>query len=561
MPSAAARLLLASAAVLALWLGAAWLIEMLWIKGQTLPYALFARQDMPALLLGITGLGVVAAVLWRERGVSVGPTNWVLQGRIVGALIALFALAAWVGRYALFGDYALSRDEQVAEFGSTTLRDGLIGRPIPAEWIDYRRAIMPEFFSPFGADHVWASAYLPVNSGFRALCAWMGDANLAGPLLLVIGLVALWKVALQLFPGRNDAVAVTMILTLTSAQLLVTGMTPYAMTGHFSLNMLWLALVLRDDRRGHIGAALVALLLGGMHQWHFPLLFLAPFLLWFALQRRWGVLAFHTLVLVVIVGVWAKLWPAFLLHHLGQPADVMPAAGVADKLGSLMARLEKWRPLLHVARFMAWNHVLLVPLAIVGMAMIRWREALRGQTVMLPLALGGLAVTVLAIDQGYGWGYRYLHGYIGSFALLAGYGWTRLRQVSLRPVYAATLVTLMMASFLALRAHDYVRPYQQSHAMIMASKADVVLVDPRGGRFVTDVVRGRDGDPLGRPIVMNIGMLKRASLDRLCDRYSIAVFDRRNFLPLGVGVVNWGSPHIAALRAHMAERDCGRPIS
>ena len=545
MPSSAARLLLASAGLLALWLGAAWLIEILWLNGQTLPYVLFRRQDMPALLLAIGGLLTAGALLWRERGApGERGGDWALKGRVVGALITLFALAAWAARYALFGDYALSRDEQVAEFGAATLRDGLIGRPIPAEWIDYRRAIMPEFFSPFGADHVWTSAYLPVNSAFRALCAWMGDANLAGPLFLVIGLVAVWRVALRLFSGRSDAVAVTMLLTLTSAQLLVTGMTPYAMTGHFALNMLWLALVLRDDRAGHIGAALVALLLGGMHQWHFPLLFLAPFLLWFALQRRWLVLAFHALVLLVMVGLWAKLWPAFLLDHLGPPADVMPAAGVADKLGSLMARLEKWRPLLHVARFMAWNPVLLVPLALTGMAMIRWREALRGETVMLPLALGGLAVTVLAIDQGYGWGYRYLHGYIGSFALLAGYAWTRLGQTSLRPVYAASLVTVLTASFLAVRAHDYVAPYQQSHAMILRAHADVVLVDPRG-----------------RPVVMNMGMLKRATLDRLCDRYNVVVFDKRHFLPLGVGAVNWGSSHIAALRAHMAERDCGRPIS
>mgnify|MGYP000632655508 CR=1 FL=1 len=101
----------------------------------------------------------------------------------------------------------------------------------------------------------------------------------------------------------------------------------------------------------------------------------------------------------------------------------MPAAGVGDKMGSLVSRLSKWHPHLHLARFVAWNNLLLVPLSVVAVFTMNWREALRGKTVELPLALGCLGASALAIDQGYGWGYRYLNGYIGCFALLAAYGW------------------------------------------------------------------------------------------------------------------------------------------
>jgi hypothetical protein len=238
----------------------------------------------------------------------------------------------------------------------------------------------------------------------------------------------------------------------------------------------------------------------------------------------------------------------------------MPAAGVADKLGSLFARLDSWHPLLQMSRFLAWNNPLLVPLALIAIATVPWRAALRGETIILPLALGCVGVSLLAMDQGYGWGYRYLHGFIGSLALLAGYGWVRLGRQSLRPLVAASLIALVTGAFLARRAQGYVRPYAQSHQMISQSRFDVVLVDPRGGRFVTDVVRGKGGNPLGQPVVMNIGQMSVGALDRLCDRYSVGVFDSSAFLPLGIGNVQWGNSYIAKLRAHMTARGCGREI-
>lgn len=551
-------LLLLSAMALALWLMLAWGVEVEWLRGRMLGHYFFTAQDAPALLMGCGGLalsGLLIGWMPESRG------NWARDPRIVGGLILLFALLAWSGRYWLMGDYALSRDEEVAEFAARAMRDGFLGRPISPEWLPYRRAIMPEFFSPFGADRYWTAAYLPLNAAFRALCGWIGDPSLSGPVLLVIGLFALWRAALLLFPQRADAVAVTMLMALTSVQLLVTGMTPYAMTAHFALNMAWLALVLRDDRIGHGAAGLVTLLLAGVHQYHYPLVFLTPFLLWFALGRRWGALIFHSFMIALAVAIWAKLWPSLLIDWYGPPADVRPSAGVADKMGSLVERLEKWRPLLHLSRFLAWNNLLLVPLAFIGLWRMGWREALRGQRVALPLGLGALGMAALAIDQGYGWGYRYLHGFIGSFALLAGFGWVSLRRPDSRALWASALVALLTGSFLMARAHDYVAPYAAAHRHIMASGADVVIVDPRGGRYITDVARGRNGEPLGHPVVMSIMMLRAADVDRLCDRFDVAIFDIRDFAPLGVGIVPWGSAYVAALRDHMAARGCGRRIS
>jgi hypothetical protein len=551
------RLFLAAAIGLTLWVGSAFLWHITYGRGLSLPVILFLDQDFPVLLVGILCLALVAPFA--------GGAGWTVpspRARIIIPLIVFFALTAWAGHYLLFQDYAISRDEEVARFAAAYMREGALARPIPPEWVDYRRAIMPEFFSPFGANAYWAAAYLPVNSAIQAIFWRLGDPNMAGPVLLATGLFALWRVALHLFPQRPDAVWVTMLLAFTSAQLWVTAMTPYAMTAHFALNMVWLALVLRGGVAGHLAAGVVTLVAAGLHQWHFPPIFIAPFILWMLLGRRWTAAAFHILVLAAIVIVWAKLWPGFLLHELGPPSDVRPSAGVADKVGSLFGRLgAKWQPLLNLTRLLSWNDLLLVPLALVGIFAIDWRRAIRGQDIALPLALASVVGCALALAQGYGWGYRYAHGFIGPLCLLAGLGWVRMRQGSsgLRPLLIASAIALLTTGLLVWRTYVFVAPYAASHRMIDASTADVVLVDPRGGLFVTDLVRGHDGVP-GRPMVMNLGMLTLDQVDALCTTYVVQLFSRTEFRPLGVPLARWQMGRMEALRRHMARNGCDQPV-
>src|SRR5690606_13114217 len=159
-------------------------------------------------------------------------------------------------------------------------------------------------------------------------------------------------------PDRPDGVWGTMLLRLSSAQLWITAMTPYAMTGHFALQMVWLAVGMRAGEPGEGGAPIEALPPAGLMQWPFRPIFIAPFILWLLLGRRWTVAAFHVAVLLLIIFVWAKLWPGYLAQVLGPPMDVQPSAGVADKVGSLFGRLgDRWQPLVNLTRFFAWNNI------------------------------------------------------------------------------------------------------------------------------------------------------------------------------------------------------------
>jgi hypothetical protein len=130
---------------------------------------------------------VLAIRGWRRRAAGAGAA----KPRIVLPAIAAFALLAWSGRYWLFGNYSLSRDEEVAEFAAQG-RCGTVFSPARSRPNGSTIAARScrNSFSPFGADKYWNSAYLPLNSAFRALCDLIGDPNLAGPIFLVIGMIA-----------------------------------------------------------------------------------------------------------------------------------------------------------------------------------------------------------------------------------------------------------------------------------------------------------------------------------------------------------------------------------
>src|SRR6266852_644436 len=94
----------------------------------------------------------------------------------------------------------------------------------------------------------------------------------------------------------NAAIRALFILLACSSQFLITAMSPYAMTAHLALNMVWLWFFLRDTRAGHLMAAGVAFVACGLHQVIFHPLFAAPFLLSLLVARRWKLAAYHGVV-------------------------------------------------------------------------------------------------------------------------------------------------------------------------------------------------------------------------------------------------------------------------
>ncbi|MDZ7894388.1 MAG: hypothetical protein U5M50_05115 [Sphingobium sp.] len=162
-----ARALLAGAFLIGAWTAATAALHINFGPGIYLARLLFLAQDYPVLILGVAVLAAIAWLPAKERPLAI-QSNW----RNVGAAIACFALLSWAGHYLVLSDYAMTRDEQMSELASRYLAQGRLGMPIPDQWQPFARAILPIFYSPFGADHVFASVYLPVSSAVLARGAW-----------------------------------------------------------------------------------------------------------------------------------------------------------------------------------------------------------------------------------------------------------------------------------------------------------------------------------------------------------------------------------------------------
>src|SRR5262249_39063598 len=143
-----------------------------------------------------------------------------------------------------------------------------------------------------------------------------------------IALATLYAITRELWPDRPDAAVISVILLASSAQFLVAAMTPYAMTAHLCLNLVWLWLFLREKWWGHIAAVMVAFVASGLHQVAFHSLFAAPFLLSLLTTRRWSLIAFYGGAYACIVLFWTLYWS--LLIGTTTPAPIGATVGLSS---------------------------------------------------------------------------------------------------------------------------------------------------------------------------------------------------------------------------------------
>jgi hypothetical protein len=531
----------------------------------------FWRQDAPVLIacvalavaLGLAPTALLARVRWPSER----------SARACVAVLSIACLiAGWIGWTLVFGGYAFSLDEFLGSFDAKIFASGQLMAPVPSAWQPYVPGLQPIFMLPLPND-VWASSYLPVNAALRALGQLAHVEPLVNPLLSACSVVAVWGVGRQLWPTRPSLAFIAAALMGTSPQLIVMSMTAYAMPAHLALNLAWLWLFLRGKRLGHAGAIAVGFLATGIHQLIFHPMFVAPFVLQLWVRRRWGLASLYSLAYAAICLFWIEYWPLASWASGVQPGHSDSTGGgyLIDRIAGVLANVD-WRNLgvfaENIVRFATWQNMLVAPLALVGaIACMRTKGYIR------PLVLGvGLTLAVVFVatpSQTHGWGYRYLHGLLGSIALVAAWGWALLTDALDAPRKAAAAGALAIACALSLlvltplrawQAWDYVRPFATANAAVQGASADVVVVDNIGSvLFNMGALVRNDPFLTNRPKVMELLPLTDAGVRDLCATKKVLVFNGRSATSWGVPTAPWdGDPHAADLRRLMMSLGCYR---
>lgn len=446
------------------------------------------RQDRWLLLAGAL---LLALCIWRlSARVPAFTGGW----RLVLVMGTVMAIVAFAGHYWILSGHDMSRDEQMATFDAAVFARGQLVAPLGGIWRYHAEALNTMFMYPTSQTAGWISAYLPLNAALRALFGLIGDAALTGPAMLFLGAAALWGCARRIWPGDREAAVVAFLLYLGSGQVLFNGMTAYAMPAHLALNLCWLWLFLRRTMPADFAALAVGFVAVGLHQPIMHPMFVAPILFLLVLESEWRRAVVYFLGYAAIGVFWAW-WPN-AMWSLVEGNALAPKAEGIDYVSRLVttviqgdgARLVNM--VSNVLRFFAWQHLLLLPLLFLGMAIAR-KDRLAGALVA-GILLTATVMLIILPYQGHGFGYRYFHGLIGNFVLLAVYGWMSLgeMQARWRPLLVRTTAAGLIILFplQAWMAHSFYAPAARASQRIAASAADYAVVGEGDAPFVIDLV-------------------------------------------------------------------------
>ena len=512
---------------------------------------LFQDQDLPWFVLCLAIVAYIGWAMgrplppvidrWVDRNIpdTIRPTRHLLT-----IALAVMVLAA-AGSILVYRDAQPFAADRLAALQADIFRQGALSAPIPEEWAGFGEGLYPSLSASQPDGAFIQAAGGPVFAAVRAMFELAALGPVTNALLAALSVVLIAGIARRLWPDHIEVPILAAGLLATSPQFLFTGMDGSAWSAQLCLNLLWLRLFLRDDRLGHVSAALVGLIAAGLQ--HIPMhtVFVLPFLVMLLRDRRWLLASFYALAyglghfawlhwheIAVAATLGAGLDPA-LAATLGSdterpPMFALPTGSAATEVG------------LNLLRLLGWTNLIVAPLVFVA---IRPWSRLPSPFRMLAIGIVIAALSSLVLVPGRhdGWGYALLHGHLGSLILLAVFGWVQLatgkphlRAELNRAVGLCCVVMLLIA--MPLRAVQVDRVTSAASASIRHIQQidrDVVVVDLAGIWFGQELVRN---DPFlqQRPKIVGMQMLTADELRALCNAYTVAVVDHYDLAAFGV---------------------------
>jgi hypothetical protein len=282
--------------------------------------------------------------------------------------------------------------------------------------------------------------------------------------------------------GQRTAGGWAMLAALASPQFTINAMSYYAMPGELALNLLYLWLLLRPNKKSAFAAGLIGGLTLILRNPFSHALMGLPCLLWLAWRRdRWPRLICVLLGYVPLgLGLGISWW--IWKNGYGEGHLAMVGADHPGFAAGIIAALQKWVALpsgtLLLARwYAAWKTwIWACPGLLLALGVARQRST-GERLLIISFALTFLFYMFVPADQGHGWGYRYLHSAWGGLPIVAGL-WLAGANDSLRRWGA----NMILAGMFATPAFLW-----QTHATI---KHDLSyrLTTPDSGNWIVFVV-------------------------------------------------------------------------
>ncbi len=275
--------------------------------------------------------------------------------------------------------------------------------------------------------------------------------------------------------------------------------------------------------------------------------FVAPFLLWKLREGQWKLALLYGVSYAVIV-LWWVCYPGLISPLVAQSVGHASKGNfVTDQLiPALLRRDPRTMPLmvLNLMRLIAWQNLALVPLLIAA-APVAARQRGLARALFIGIIMWTLFVTFILPSQGRGWGYRYLNGYIGSFALLAGFGYRELeqrigRQADGLVLFLSGLTAVAAIPLLLATTDGFMQPRLKAERLVEIQPTPFVLIDNElsdstDGHFrgtTDDLVRNLP-DLSNRPLRFASDRLDAELLIGLCRRGPVTLITHRDMHAVG----------------------------
>jgi hypothetical protein len=494
-------------------------------------YVLFARHE-PAGLAVVAIFSLIAARGLLRGGDAAGQQCDQNPNRagLLCVLLATIAFAfAAIGTQIVFHDYALTADEYFADFQAKIFLHGKLQAEVPSAWVGVERFLnLPFFVRYFPASHSWNAVYLPIYAAMRAGFQSVGLQSFLNPFLAALTVLAVYGTVRNIWPESKTNALVAIGLLVSSSQFLIMSMTSYSMPAHLALNAIWLWLYSRPDRGWFYLAPLVGVLAIGLHQPIVHALFALPFLLRLVLQRRWRAV----LIFAPIYLAGCALWFAWQARY---------QAGSNAGIGSFFKILNPRMPIIqsmNLLLIIGWASLATPLLAVLGASQFfKVRPIIQDSILSCVLTFG--FYFFFCLDQSHGWGYRYFHGAIACFIIVAVAGFNRL-SILIGQHRATQFVLVGIAGSLLIQfplrcfeAERFVRPYARTASAIHSMRQDIVALDCRDAWYSADLIRN---DPFleKRPMIVSLYGLTPAAIAVLEKGGSARFITRDDLTRLGM---------------------------